>query len=295
MKSFNSLKRARYRAIARMIDVACINRDWERPGVTESAPVTWLEIWPSRKAAYLSAKRLMSPRLLNRLIVDYPPAGEVSDSYVWVCLEKDADPFFLERRLRSELGHEQYGLPLNVLLEKMAANDLERQAFDFGLVVSYVCAVRLANEFRVLDNKADLCGLLAMRLARALCMLSVDERFAPFAKEVWILSGHSIMRGLRVDCSEVFLSEAAFDLVRDYVSRAEASITMLMLPRKPSRRISVDALREVVKDVLFGLTEPSCTKVKRAAHVMVSLGRHDGQLTQRRLDAGALILREEAD
>lgn len=291
MTSVNSLKRAKYRAIAQMMEAARLNRDWDRPGSDESAPSTWLEMWPSRRAEYLSATRLMAPRLLNRLITEFPPAGEAWDSDVWVCLQDNADPFFLQRRLRLRLDPEQRGMPLSELLEELSANTMEREQFGLPLVVTYICAVRLASEFRFLE-KRDKCGVLATRLARTLYMLSVDDRMAPLAREIWIYSGYTITQGLRTADSRVCLSELAFDLAREYVCRAEANIAMLMMPKRPPRRIPVDALREVVRDVLFELTEPSCTQAYRAAVTMASLGRHESQTRQRRIDPDALILRE---
>lgn len=292
MTTVNSLKRARYRAVAQMLEVARLNSDWDRPGSSEPVPAAWLEMWPSRRAEYLSATRLMAPKLLSRLITEFPAAGEVWDSDIWMCLQENADPFFLERRLRSRLSPERRAMPLGDVLEELSTNPMEHEEFALPLVVTYVCAVRLANEFRFLENKRDKCGVLAMRLARALHMISVDERLAPLAKEVWVYSGHTISQGLRTDGSRICLSEMAFDLAQDYIRRVEAGITMLMLPRKPPRRLPVNALQAVVKDVLFELTEPSCTRAYRAATAMLSLGRHDGQVKQRRLDPDALVLRE---
>lgn len=292
MTSVSSLKRAKYRAIAQMIEVARLNRGWDRPGSTELAPVTWLEMWPCRRAEYLSATRLMAPKLLNRLIAEFPPAGEAWDSDVWICLQDNADPFLLERKLRLSLRPEQRGMPREELLEHLSTTTLEHEEFGLRTVVSYVCALRLTNEFRLPERREIQCGLLAMRLARALYMLSVDELFAPLAREVWVYSGHTIAQGLRTDGSRICFSELAFDLAREYVIRVETSITMLMMPKDPPRRIPVDFLRETVKDVLFELTEPTCTRAYRAALTMASLGRYEGQARQRRIDPDALILRE---
>lgn len=316
MPSPNELKKARYRATAQLFEVACLNGGWTRSGLPNTAPQTWLQMGPQRRALYCSAERLMSPRLLEQLLAEYPLANEAWDPTVWVCLREDANFNFLERKLRALVGEEE--LELDVLLRRLSKRSLDDSSFDRALVIVYVCATKLAKSLsiqrvqrRAAKNKnltysncgptpepddedqlslGELSGLLSMRLARALYMASVDDLFAPWAKHVWLYSGHMFVRGLEVDGAKVLFSQEAFDFARDFVMNVEANITLKLFPRNKARRISASALREITANALLGLTEPSCAIAHLTMRAISELEIPDAHYWHRRCVPNALIL-----
>lgn len=318
MPSPNQLKKAKYRAIAQLLDAACLNAGWSRPDLREVAPPAWLALGPQRRASYCTAERLMSHGLLDQLVAEYPVAGDVRNSVVWLCLSEAATPAFLEQRLRALMGREERELHLEHLLSKLARSRLDDGPFDLGLVVRYVCATKLSKSLGrqavrdrqpskglsgALDtqnlpngrrqehvDRKDLPGMLAMRLARALYMVAVDELLAPLAREVWIYAGHAFASGLKLDDGKVRFSEEAFDFGREYVMRSEANITLSMVPKQPARRISASALREIVAGALFGLTDPTCSKAHRTMTEMLELDAAAVSVGRRRNIRSALIL-----
>lgn len=316
MPSPNELKKARCRATAQLLEVACLNGGWTRPGLDCSAPPTWLAMGPQRRAAYCSAERLMSPTLVDQLIVEYPAAGKAWDPLVWSCLSQDATTAFLERTLRRLVAPDKRKPDLGGLLKEVAEPPLADAGTDIERVVIYVCATRLAKIFSrqasnarvsarsqqrkravgqsIEENAEDraarknLPGLLAMRLARALYVTSVDDLFAPWAKAVWVYAGHIFVNGLRADEARVRFSDEAYEFAREYVGCVEAEITLKMLPQDPPCRLSVLALKEVVSYALNGLTEPSCSKAYRTMHAITEMDVSSSR--RRRHMSNALIL-----
>ena len=318
MPSPNELKKAKYRALGQLFEVACLNAGWTRPDIRGAAPPTWLALGPQRRASYCAAERIMNDRLLDQLVAEYEVAGDVRNSAVWACLGEEAAPGFLEQKLRSMVGGDDGELELQDLLDKLARSRLEDGPFDLGLVVRYLCALRLsrtlgrhvgrkrsppkgqldamnAGPFSIerpeeTVGRKDLPGMLAMRLARALYMLSVDELLAPLAREVWIYAGHMFVSGLKVDDARVRFSEDAFEFACQHVKNVEASITLDMMLQQPARRVSPSALREIVAGVLFGLTEPTCSKAYRTMTEVLAMGVTAASSRRGREVRSALIL-----
>lgn len=299
MPSPNELKKAKYRALAQLFEIACLNSGWTRPDLRATAPPTWLALGPQRRASYCEAERLMSQGLLDQLVAEYSVAGPVRNSAVWACLSEAATPAFLEQRLRESMGRDERELDLEDLLSKLARSRLDDGPFGLELLVCYVCATKLSKSLRrqtarnrqhsnrrsgaleahnlpadhqqELVARKDLPGMLAMRLARALYMVSVDELLAPLAREVWIYAGHTFASGLRLDDAKIRFSEDAFDFARAYVKSCEARITLNMVPQQSPRRISASALREIVGGALFGLTDSTCSKAHRTMTEMLEV------------------------
>lgn len=290
MPSANELKKARYRASAQLLEVACVNRGWTRPGVEFAAPPTWLDMGPRQRAAYCSGERLIRTRLLNQLIAEFPPLGDAFNSSAWVCLDEATTPVSLERTLRPLAGPEGRDLPLRDLLIKLAAQSLVQGPYDLRLVVLLICATRLAKDLRVPSERGQLPGLLSMRLARSLLMVSVNELFAPWAREVWTYCSHSIVPGLQIDDSRIRFTEAAFDLAQRYISATEMNVILVIPERNPPRRLSVSALRELVSDELIGFTEPFQTKSHTAMRAMVQVVYARRALSRRRAADSPMIL-----
>lgn len=317
MPSPNELKKARYRAVAKLFDTACSNPAWIRSGLREPAPATWLALAPHRRAAYCAADRLMSPALRDQLIAEYPLAGRIWNSSVWACLGEPATPQFLEQQLRASVTQENSELDLLELFGRLALAPMEHGPFDLRLVVSFVCATRLSKTLgRQMRRERrptkglqttlgtgradmdasrhfaheDLSGLLAMRLARALYLVAVDELLAPMAREVWVYAGHTFVSGLRADNARVRFSEDAFDFAFHYVKSVEAEVSLHMVQQEPTRGISAPALREIVAGALFGLTEPTTSKAHRTMTQMIEMGATMAGAGSRQHLRGSLIL-----
>lgn len=267
-----------------------MNRGWNRPGAGPAAPTTWLDMGPQRRAAYCSAERLIRTRLLKQLIAEFSPVGCAFHSSAWACLDEAVTLVSLERTLRPLVGQEQRDVPLRDLLIQLAARPIAQGPYDLSLVVLLICATRLAKGLRGPSVRGDLPGLLSMRLARALLMVSVDDLFAPWAKEIWTYCSHSLVPGLQIDDSRIRFTAAAFNLAQRYISATETNVILIVPPRNPPRRLSVSALHELVSDELIGFTEPVQTKAHMAMRAMAQVVDARGTLSRRKGADSPMIL-----
>lgn len=286
MPSPNSLRRARIRATAGLLEAARLNPGFERAGHLCPASPTWMGMGPQRRGLYCLGDRAISPKLLYRLIVELPAVSLAWNSSAWLCLDQAETQGPLESKLRALVGSEVNLLPLEQLLEALAKRSLKSGPYDLGLVVTYICATRLAK----LKRFDVLAGLLSMRLARSLHMLAVDDLFAPMAREIWSYFGFTYVRGLKVSGHRVRFHEDAMDFACAFIREAEAGASLYMLPGKPMRRLSVSALTEVVSEVLLGLTSTSWEKANRTLRESAKLGLHRDEVARRKVGKNVAIL-----
>lgn len=282
----NSLRRARIRATAGLLEAARLNPGFERAGHLCPASPTWLGMGPQRRGIYCSGERAISPKLLYRLIAELAAVGAVWSSAAWLCLDQTETQALLENKLRALTCSDISRLPLEQLLEALAKRSLKSGPYDITLVETYICATRLAK----IKRFDVLAGLLSMRLARSLHMLAVDDLFAPMAREIWSYFGFTYVRGLRVGGCRVRFHEDAMDFACAYIREAEAGVSLYMLPGKPVRRLSVGALTEVVSEVLLGLTSTSWEKANHTLRESAKLGLHRQEKSRRKVSQNVAIL-----
>ena len=255
MSSANALALARRRSTARLLELACLDSGWVVEGSFFTAPPSWLGLGQHRRDIYCSGERSFTSRLMDCLFAECPDARRAWYSAVWSCLDTGATEKHLADHLLTLAGPEWQSQPQEKLLAHLAAQTLELGPYDLPLVTKFVCAVRLART----SQHTELAGILAMKLARALFLLSVNWLYAPLSQEVWSYCGKTFIRGLRIGDAKVEFRDESWAFANTFIRETEAHITLRMLPKKTPRRLSAGALTETVVDVLTGLTSTSYT------------------------------------